>query len=97
MPGSSPGHDELYRVPDAVQRPYGAPQSRDPRRTVKRMDPGPAAHRFRAAQHPGNVHPYSAGLACGGGGAADGGVPAALVLAAAALFSTKATAKIEPS
>ena len=42
------------------------------------------------------VRPYSAGLASGGGGVAEGGVPAA-ALAAAARFSTMATAMIEPS
>src|SRR5882724_4461821 len=40
--------------------------------------------------------PYSAGLAAGGGGAADGCLPA-VAFAAAALFSTRATARIEPS
>ena len=43
-----------------------------------------------------DVRPYSAGLASGGGGLAEGGVPAA-ALAAAAFFSTMATAMIEPS
>jgi hypothetical protein len=42
------------------------------------------------------VAPYSAGLASGGGGLAEGGVPAA-DLAAAAFFSTMATATIAPS
>ena len=42
------------------------------------------------------VRPYSAGLASGGGGLAEGGAPAA-VLAVAARFSTMATATIEPS
>jgi hypothetical protein len=42
------------------------------------------------------TRPYSAGLASGGGGLAEGGVPAA-VLAAAAFFSTMATATIAPS
>src|SRR5216684_4302117 len=39
---------------------------------------------------------YSAGLAAGGGGAAEGGVPLAAFVAAA-FFSTMATAMIEPS
>jgi hypothetical protein len=39
---------------------------------------------------------YSAGLASGGGGLAEGGAPAA-VFAAAARFSTRRTATIEPS
>ena len=42
------------------------------------------------------VRPYSAGLASGGGGLAEGGVPAA-DLAAAAFFSTMPTATIAPS
>jgi hypothetical protein len=33
-----------HRVPDAVQRSYAAPQSRDPQETGCCMGPGSAAH-----------------------------------------------------
>src|SRR5471030_1065713 len=37
------------RVPDAVQRSYAAPQSRDHHTAELKLDPGSAAHRVRAA------------------------------------------------
>jgi hypothetical protein len=36
-------------VPDAVQRPYAAPQSRDPQHPEKIMDPRSAAHHAATA------------------------------------------------
>src|SRR5258707_6833566 len=47
---------------------YAAPQSRDPSRTS--MDPGSAAHRLRAAQHPGNGPSEVQGLRLPGGACA---------------------------
>ena len=52
--------DDLTRVPDAVQRVISAfTRVFDAlwlRRAGTHMDPGSAAHRWRAAQHPGNAN-----------------------------------------
>src|SRR5258708_32466376 len=44
-----------YRVPDAVQRSSRCSAEPGPMGCFKRMDPGSAAHRWRAAPHPGHA------------------------------------------
>src|SRR5713226_5537576 len=95
MPGTSPGITKCAVSRTRCSVLHDAPQSRDPPQCNGGMDPGAANAPLRAAQHPGNEIAYSAGLACGGGGAAAGGVPVAA--AVAAFFSTRRTARIEPS